>query len=65
MFLISLGIFVIFSIIYAFFSAAIIYHLKQYTLPKHPAPKIILSSFLFLTGIFWLFAITFLFKIPR
>jgi len=64
MFLATFGIFIIFSLVFGFFSAAIIYHLKQYTLPKNPAPKIVVSSFLFLAGIFWLFALTFLFKIP-
>lgn len=64
MFLVALAIFILFSLIYLLLSAAIFYHLGQYTLPGHPAPRIITIIFVFLSLLFWLFGITFLFKIP-
>lgn len=64
MFLIALVIFILFSILYFLFSAAILYHLYQYTLPGYPSPRIITIIFVFLSVLFWLFSLTFLFKIP-
>ena len=64
MFLTALGIFIVFTLVYGFFASAIIYHLRKFTLPEKQAPKIVVSSFLFLAGLFWVFALTFLFKIP-
>lgn len=64
MFLIALAIFIAFSLIYLLLSAAIFYHLRQYTLPGRPAPRIIMLAFIFLSALFWLFSATFLLKIP-
>lgn len=63
MFLAATTVFAVFTVFYGFFAAAILYHLKQYTLPGHPLPRIISGIFLFLSILFWLFALTFLFKI--
>lgn len=64
MFAIALSIFAVFTAIYSLFTGAIIYHLRQYTLPEHPAPRVVITIFLFLSALFWFFATTFLFKIP-
>lgn len=64
MFIFASIIFIIFTALYGLFAAAILYHLKQYTLPDHPAPRIVTSAFLFLSVLFWLFSVTFLLKIP-
>lgn len=65
MFLIAFAFFLVFTILYALFSAAIIYHLRQYTLPEHPAPRVVIVLFCFISSLFWLFALTFLIKIPK
>ena len=59
-FIVSAIIFIVFTIIYAAFSAAIIYHLKQYTIPGHKTAPLVITIFLFLSGLFWLFGIYFL-----
>lgn len=64
MFSIAVAIFIVFTVLYGLFAGAIIYHLRQYTLPGHPAPRVVIIIFLFLSSLFWLFALTFLFKIP-
>lgn len=64
MFIAILVFFIVFTVLYVLFAAAIIYHLRQYTLPGHPTSKIVISIFLFLATLFWLFSLTFLFKIP-
>lgn len=60
-FLIFFGLF---TLVYGLFSGAIIYHLRQYTLPGFPASKIIISLYIFLSVLFWFFSLTFLLKIP-
>lgn len=65
MFLIALLIFILFTLFFGLLTAAIIYHLQQYTLPRQPWPKLALGLFLFFSVIFWLFALYFLLKIPR
>lgn len=64
MFIPILVFFIVFTVLYVLFAAAIIYHLRQYTLSEHPASKVVISVFLFLAALFWLFSLTFLFKIP-
>lgn len=64
MFTIVAVIFVLFTVLYGLFASALIYHLRQYTLPGYPLPRIVMTAFLFLSGLFWLFALYFLFKIP-
>ena len=64
MFLIALIIFIVFTLFFGLLSAAIIYHLKQYTLPGQTLPRLVISLFLFFTILFWLFALYFLLKIP-
>lgn len=64
MFSIASIIFFIFTILYAGFSAAIIYHLKQYTIPQHYAPRIVVPFFLAVSGILWLMSLLFLFRFP-
>lgn len=63
MFFIALIIFILFTLVYLFFTGAILYHLKQYTLPRHYGPKIATTVFFFLSGILWLLALYLLFKI--
>lgn len=64
MFPVAAIIFILFTLCYGFFSAAVIYHLRQYTLPGYPLPRIMITSFLFLSFLFWSFALYFLFRIP-
>lgn len=65
MFLVAFAFFLVFTILYVLFSAAIIYHLRQYTLTGYPAPRVVVVLFCFISSLFWLFALTFLIKIPR
>lgn len=62
MFVAAAVLFTIFSLLYGLFSSAIIYHLKQYTLPGRPYPKIVSTVFVSLSLLFWLFALYFLIK---
>lgn len=64
MFLIAAVLFTVFSIFYALFSAAVIYHLKQYILPQQPFVRLVIAVFLFVSGLFWFLSLYFLFKIP-
>lgn len=64
MFTIALVIFIIFTLIYLLFTGAILYHLKQYTLPWHYAPRLVTGIFFLFSGILWLLALYFLFQIP-
>ena len=64
MFLIALIIFLAFTLFYVVFSLAVVYHLKQYTLSGHYVPQTVTTIFFFVSGLFWLFALYFLFKIP-
>lgn len=64
MFTIALAIFLIFGVLYLLFVAAIFYHLRQYTLPGQKAPRLASVLFLSLSGLFLLFALYFLFRIP-
>ena len=65
MFKFLLGFFIIFTLIYALFMAAVVYHIRQYTLPEKHLPRLVTTAFIFLSGLFWLFALYFLFKIPK
>lgn len=58
------AVFILFTLLYALFSAAVVYHIRQYDLPDYPAPRIVLVSFFFLSALFWLFSTYFLFQIP-
>lgn len=64
MFLITLVIFIVFTLFFGLLSSAIIYHLRQYTLPGSILPRLAIFLFLFFTILFWLFALYFLLKIP-
>lgn len=64
MFSIALVILIIFTLVYALLSSAVFYHLRQYTLPGFPTPNIATFSYVFISILFWLFALTFLFKLP-
>lgn len=64
MFLIALAVFITFTLFFGLLSSAIIYHLKQYTLPGSILPRLAIFLFLFFTILFWLFALYFLFKVP-
>lgn len=63
MFITAVIIFILFTSLYALFAAAIIYHLRQYTLPGRHVPHIVMVIFLFLSALFWLFALYFLIKL--
>lgn len=63
MFTLLLIIFIIFTVVYGLFSAAIIYHLKQYTVPGNYESRIVITSYIFLSVLFWFFAIYFLLEI--
>lgn len=65
MFLLGAAIFAIFTVGYGILSAAILYHLHQYTLPRHPFPRVVTTVFIFLSAFFWLSALVFLFRIPH
>lgn len=56
--------FVLFSLFYGALASAIVYHLKQYLIPDHSFPRLITGVFIFLSLLFWLFALYFLLKIP-
>lgn len=64
MFYIATVIFMIFTALYALASSAVIYHLKQYTVPQYHAPGIIITFFILLSLSFWLSALYFLMQIP-
>lgn len=64
MFALAATFFLVFTALYCLASASIYYHLRQYTLPGRPAPKVVLVTFFFLSALFWLFSLTFLFKLP-
>ena len=65
MFLIALVILLIFFAVYATLAGAVIYHLRQYIVPGATAPHLATTIFLFLSGLFFLFSLYFLFQIPR
>lgn len=65
MFIIASLIFIIFGVFYALFSSAIIYHLRQYTLPGYPAPRLIIALFLTLSVLLGGLAFYFLWHIPK
>jgi len=64
MFFIALTIFIIYTVLYAIFSAAIFYHLYHFALPGHPAPKTAITLFSLVSGSLWITALIFLLKIP-
>lgn len=57
-------ILLLFTPLYGVFVFAILYHLKTYTIPGRPHPRVVTTIFLFLSTLLWLFALYFLFKIP-
>ena len=57
-------IFVAYTTLYALAGAAVIYHLKQYTLADNPAPALVIHFFLGMSVFLWLAAIFFLFLLP-
>lgn len=57
MILFVLVFFVLFSTCYALFSGAVMYHLRQYTLPGHTLPNLVTTIFIFLSLLFWFFAL--------
>ena len=65
MFFTALIILVLFLIIYSALSGAVLYHLRQYIVPNATAPQRVIKIFLFLSGLFFLFSVYFLFHIPR
>jgi len=64
-FTVTASFFLIFTTFYALFSAAIIYHLRQYIVPGNRIVGIVINIFVFLSLLFWLFALYFLFAIYR
>lgn len=54
-----------FTLGYVLFAFAIVYHLRQYTLPGSHLPALVISLFGFLSGLLWLFGLYFLLTIPR
>ena len=64
MFLTLLAFFLLFVVIDAFFSAAVIYHLWHYALPGWSAPKIVIPTYLGLTLVFLGFALVAFLHIP-
>lgn len=65
MFKVASIIYIAFTLLYVLFSIAVVYHLRQYTLPHRPAPRIIIAVYVLLSAIFLLLALFFLFRIPR
>lgn len=56
--------FVVFAVLYASFSAAIIYHLRAYTLPGWNAGRVSITVFLLFSILLFLLAVYFFFQIP-
>lgn len=56
-------IFIIFTAFYILLSIAVVYHLKQYTLPGHRAPRMATAVFFSLAGVLWIAALILLFRI--
>ncbi len=63
MFLILISIFALFTGLLVLFSASILYHLKHYTLPGSPAPRIIIGLYLSLSGFLWILGLYFLLQL--
>lgn len=53
------------ALLYLLFASAILYHLRQYTLPRHPTPQIVVGLFFLVSLMGWASALFFLFRIPR
>lgn len=64
MFYIAALIFIIFTIFYVLAASAVVYHLKQYTVPQYHAPGVMITIFILLSLAFWISALYFLFQIP-
>lgn len=64
MFLVSAIIFIVFTFFYLIFSAAIIYHLWQFTPEGSTAPKLVTMFFITGSLCVWFIALYFLFQIP-
>lgn len=57
--------FVLFSLLYGIVSAAIIYHLRAFSIPGHNAPRVAILVFSALSAALWLCALFFLLNLPR
>lgn len=64
MFLVSAIIFFVFTLFYFIFSAAIIYHLRQFTPEGSTAPQLVTTFFVIGSLSVWFVALYFLFQIP-
>lgn len=64
MFFSLLSFFILFVVIDAFFSAAVMYHLWHYTLPGWSAPKVVVPTYVALTVVFLGFALVAFLHIP-
>lgn len=64
MFIIVGGIFFLFTLVYAFLAAAIVYHLSHYTLPDWTAARIVAPAFFILSAILFIIASYSFLRIP-
>lgn len=64
-FLIAAIAFALFSLLYFIVAAAIIYHLRAFSLPGHIAPYVISTAFTGISITLWFAALFFLFQLPR
>ena len=64
-FFIPLIFFVLFSIVYGLFGAAIIYHLERYVPPGRSPHRIFIAIFLLTAITLWMLALLYLVQIPR
>ncbi|MBI3442590.1 MAG: hypothetical protein HY007_02390 [Candidatus Sungbacteria bacterium] len=64
-FYLAAGAFAFFSLVYVAVAAAIIYHLRAFSISGRIAPHIAIVSFTIASIALWLLALFFLFRIPR
>jgi hypothetical protein len=64
MFTIAAIAYLVFLGAYVLFSAAILYHLRQYTLPDQTASRTAISTYVILSVLFFGIAAFYLFQIP-
>lgn len=57
--------FALFSLLYFIVAAAIIYHLRVFSLPGHIAPYVISTAFTAISCLLWLAGLIFLLRLPR
>ena len=65
MFLILLIFFILFSIIYGLFGAAIVYHLERYVPPGKSPHRIFIAIFSITALTLWTLALLYLLQIPK